>query len=324
MFFGGSHEAHAASAPTKVVIAYATISERITPLWIAQEQGFFAKYGIKAELIFVRSAPILMAGLASGDIHIGTTGGNPALSAAAGGLDFKIVANFASRARADLVARPGIKSPEDLRGKRLGVQSIGGTVWMYALLGLEHLRLDPDKDNIRILVVGEQAILSQALVSGTIDATVFSSRGFSRALKEKEFPVLAQLRLPVAGLSIVVKKSFMQQQLEALENVLKAQIEGLAFALSPSNKVPVLETIMRRLKISNPALANESYKDFFEDLDRKPYPSVEGLQNIQRLMKTRNPRIAEINVKDFIDERFIRKLDESGFIDRLYNAHQVK
>jgi len=49
----------------------------------------------------------------------------------------------------------------------------------------------------------------------------------------------------------------------------------------------------------------------------KPYPSVDGLRNIQRLTKLQNPKIADVKVEDLVDSRFVRKLDESGFIDRL-------
>jgi hypothetical protein len=44
------------------------------PLWVAGEQGIFNKYGVDSEQIFIRGAPTLVAGLASGDIHIGSTG----------------------------------------------------------------------------------------------------------------------------------------------------------------------------------------------------------------------------------------------------------
>ena len=79
---------------------------------------------------------------------------------------------FTNRVTYDLVARPGIKTPEDLRGKKFGVQSIGGTVWMGAILALEHFGLDPDRDKIAIIAAGDQTVLAQALANGTIDATV--------------------------------------------------------------------------------------------------------------------------------------------------------
>jgi hypothetical protein len=56
------------------------------------------------------------------------------------------------------------------------------------------------------------------------------------------------------------------------------------------------------------------------ELEKRPYPSVEGLRNIQRLMAVGNPKIAAIKVEDLVDSRFMRKLDDSGFIGRLYTS----
>jgi hypothetical protein len=78
------------------------------------------------------------------------------------------------------------------------------------------------------------------------------------------------------------------------------------------------------LRISDPTIVEEGYQDLVKHIDRKPYPFIEGLQNIQRLMKTHYPKLAEIRVEGLIESRFIRKLDESGFIDRLYKSYGVK
>src|SRR5882672_3732538 len=101
----------AAAAPTKMVVAYASISPRVAPLWAAQEFGFFKKNGIETELIFVRGAPTLVAALTSGDMDIGYTGGSAVLGASAAGIDLKILAVLTNRVTYDLVARPEIKRP---------------------------------------------------------------------------------------------------------------------------------------------------------------------------------------------------------------------
>jgi len=126
--------AFSASAPGKYVVGYATYTARIAPLWLAQEQGFFTKYGIDVDPVFIRGAPTLVAGMAAGSIHIGRTGGSAILAAASAGHDFKIVSTFNSRNTYDLVVRPNIKRAEDLRGKTFAVTSIGGTSWMGILL----------------------------------------------------------------------------------------------------------------------------------------------------------------------------------------------
>ena len=89
-------------------------------------------------------------------------------------------------------------------------------------------------------------------------------------------------------------------------------------------KPAVIETIARRLKVSNPALAEQGYQDLLRATDRKPYPSVEGLNNVQRLMKMRNLAVADLKVESLIDAKLIQELDRSGYIDQLYSNYGVK
>ena len=89
-------------------------------------------------------------------------------------------------------------------------------------------------------------------------------------------------------------------------------------------KPAVIETITRRLKVSNPALAEQGYQDLLRATDRKPYPSVEGLNNVQRLMKLRNAAVADLKAESLVDAKLIQELDQSGFIDQLYGAYGVK
>ena len=311
-------EIQAAAAPAKLVIAFAAMNARTAPLWAAQDQGFFNKYGVDAETIFIGSAPILLAGMTSGDIHIGYTGGTAVLGAAVSGSDLKILATLTNRVTYDLVARQGIKSAEDLRAKSIGIVSIGGTNWMGTILGLERLGLDPTRDNINLRVLGEDSVRVQALVAGTIDATALDGV-YSRRLHERGFPILAEfskLNLPIVSTGVVARKAFIESRAAAVENVLKALLEANAFVLAPANKSTTLKIIQRHLKVGERE-AEEGYKDMAIGLERKPLPSLDGLRNAQRLMKSRNPKLETVKVEELVDDRILRRLDDSGFFDRL-------
>src|SRR4030095_2897393 len=182
-------DVRASAAKAKVVIAHAAMNFRVAPLWVAQDQGFFSKYGIDPEVIYMRGGPTLLSGMLSGDIQIGWTA-SAIIAPVAEGADFVIVAGFNNRVTDDLVVRAGIKRPEDLRGKRFGVQSIGGGGRMGGKRGLESLGLDPRRDDIRVLVGGDSTVRGQALEGGSIDATVLDGV-FSRKAKSKGFAVLA-------------------------------------------------------------------------------------------------------------------------------------
>src|SRR5262245_27248370 len=254
---GNVGSSQAASAPTRVVIGYPSPTPRVAPLWIAQDLDFFGKYGLTAQLVLVRNNQMLTAGLAAGDIDVGYTGGTTVLGAAAAGVELKLIGSFVSRGRGYLIVRPDIKKPADLAGKRVGVQSIGGTLWMYVMLTLEQLGLDTTRDRIHLLVIGDQTIMGPALESQVIDAAVLTSRTYIPGLKQKGFSVLTEVTPAMAATGIVARKSSLQKNPETFEKITKALIEGEYYVLAPSSKSQVIKTIMTRLKLSDPAPAEE-------------------------------------------------------------------
>jgi ABC-type nitrate/sulfonate/bicarbonate transport system substrate-binding protein len=311
----------AATTASKLAIGYSTINPRLSPLWIAQESRYFSKYSLEPTLILVRSTPVLLAG-----IPVAYGVGGSILGASVGEPDLKILATFSGKMTNNLIARPAIKTASDLRGKTLGVQSIGGTNWIGAILWLEYLGLDPQRDKVTIQVIGDQIVRAQALEAGKIDAAAVDTV-FSRRLEQRGFNVLGdshRVSIPFVGVDIAATKYAIAEQPAALENILKALLESLAYISEPKNKSAVLELIMRRLKISDVGPAEDGYRDLLNTMSRKPYPGIDGLHNVQRLMKVQNPRIADVKIEDLVDSRFIRKLDESGFIDSLFSTSATR
>jgi ABC-type nitrate/sulfonate/bicarbonate transport system substrate-binding protein len=317
-------------ASGEVVITHVSMSTSAIPLWVAQRQDFFGKYGVKSKVVWVRGNPAQIATLASGETQIAYGGATTALAAAVGGKELQMVASLSSRENLDLVARPGINSPKDLRGKRFGIQSIGGGVWKTATVWLEHFGMDEKRDNIQMIVIGDVTILSQALETGRIDATVVP--GFlSRRLAEKGFVVLGrceETRLPSVGMTVLVEKPYLQHHTDTLQDALKAIIEGMVFISSPKHKPAVLETITRQFKLTDPAAADGAYQDVFTlvrlEEYRKPYVSMDGLKTLQRLMKSQNPRIGDVKVENLVDSSVLKKIDDSGFFERLYAEYKIK
>ena len=159
-----------------------------------------------------------LASIAHGDsqINTGSTSG-AILGAMAGGLDLAFIAGLVNKLTGTIVAAPDIRRPADLKGKTIGVTSIGGGNWVFTMLALEHWSLDPKRDNISIRVIGSDAVRAQAITTGTIDATQLSTYSYATALKRQGYRDLgraagpgdsvsrddglrpAQLRQPVSG-----------------------------------------------------------------------------------------------------------------------------
>src|SRR5712691_4739730 len=181
--------AQVTSAQTKVSIANLIVSSSHLPLWIAHEQGLFVRHGISAEILIVEDASRRI----SGDIPFGVIGVPAAISAVADGRDLKLLATLdAARVTGHFVARGDIKTPDTLRGKRVGVNRIGTGAWIHSILALDHLGLDSTRDGINFVEIESVPQLVQALVSGAIDAAVVDP-GQSAQLMVKGFTLLLDM-----------------------------------------------------------------------------------------------------------------------------------
>ncbi|HYA29214.1 MAG TPA: ABC transporter substrate-binding protein, partial [Acidobacteriota bacterium] len=274
----------------------------------------------------IKGAPTLVASLISGDIEVGYTGGTAVLGAASQGLYLRILSSVSSKLTHTIIANPNFKTAEQLRGKRFGIQSIGGTTWMHTILGLEHIGLDVKRDNINLLVIGDSVLIGQSLEAGRIDAAVLDG-ALVRRLKSKGFFVVADLapaNIPMVNQAIVVSQEFLQKHADIAERVLMALVDSLAYTLAPQNKGVVTKTIMTRFHISDATVADEGYQDLLVSVERKPFPSLEALRNIKRLMAVQSPKAANVKVEELIDARLVRKLDESGYMNKVAAAYGLR
>jgi len=130
--------------------------------------------------------------------------------------------------------------------------------------------------------------------------------------------------IPMVHQAIVVSPEFLQKRGDVAERILMALVDSLAFTLAPQNKAVVIKTMMKRFQFSDPAVGEEGYQDLQISVERKPFPSLDALRNVRRLMATQNPKVANVKLEELIDNSIIRKLEESGYIDRAAAAYTLK
>jgi len=315
-WFGNSARA---AEPPLVRIAHGAFNEKVEALWTGVEQGFFRKHGVSVEVINIRSGPQTMAALASGDIHMAYTIPGSVLSAAAGGMDIAFFTGVVNRGDGDFVVAPAIRRGEDLKGKRVGVQSIGGGVWSMTMLALEYLGLEPTRDKILMMVVGDQAVLTQAMTTGNIDAA-YVGYTFSTLLKEKGFRVLLDLGkapIPYQGLSLATQRSYLKQNPQIVDSVVRAVVESIAFIQNPSHKEATIKSLMKNLRLKNVQEAESGYQalQWLYSLDIKP--NLKGIQNMHRLLAMTNPKMKGVRSEDVIDEGPVQRVEKTAFYQDL-------
>src|SRR5712691_3338255 len=255
--------APAAQAPTKVTMTTGSFSEREAAMFVAQDQGFFRRYGLDLTFVQVRSGPVGMAALAGGDtqLHEGSVTG-AVLGSAAEGIDLVFVAGMINKLIGNVMASPKIKTPSDLKGKVIAVTSMSGGSWMFTTLALEYWGLDAKRDGINFRVLGDESVRSQALLTDTIVATHLGYT-FAAPLKSRGFTNLAdlaQLPIPFQSTGVMTKRSFINSSPEVVESVLRGIVDSLAFIAQPENKPAVLKSLAKGLHLPKLEQAVEGYE----------------------------------------------------------------
>jgi len=305
----------AAAALQKVVITPASFSDREGMLVVAQQQGFFRKYNLDAQLVLMPNAPLALSALTSGDsqFYYGTTSGT-SLGSVLNGLDGVFVAGFVNRLVGAFAVGRAIKTPADLKGKKIGVASLGGGNWMFTMLAFEHWGIDPKRDNITFRIIGDTGVRVQAIATGIIDGSIL---GYTHGamLQRQGFPILAdlaELNVPFQDSGLFTRKSFLAQHPETVENVLRALVDAIAFIHEPENKAAVLKSLAQWLRLPKPDDAQEGYDFMRKTYTRRPYPNIEGIRNSLRVLTLTNEKFGRLKAEDLIDDRIVRKLEKEG------------
>lgn len=303
------------AASPKAVFSFGGLSERSGVLFVAKDQNLFQKHGIDGQVVHVRSGPVGMSALAAGEtqFHAGSATGS-SIGAMAGGLDLVFIAGLINKLDGYFVVSPKIKTPADLKGKTLGVQSMGGGIWMFTLLAFEHWGLNPERDGIKLRVIGDQAVLAQAIATGSIEGA-YLGYTFGAAMERQGYRILsdlANLGIPYQGLGIMARRNFIDRSPDIAEKALRALIEAVMFIHNPANKSAVMRSLAKGLRLQKMEDAEAGYEMMRGLYDRRFYANREGLKNVLDLLGKTNESIRKLKVDDIVDDRIARKLEKEG------------
>jgi ABC-type nitrate/sulfonate/bicarbonate transport system substrate-binding protein len=307
--------AQAAAPLAKAIMTSGSASERDGVLYVAQDQGFFRKYGVDLSFVQVRNGPVAMSALSSGEtqFHWGSVSGAN-LGAIAEGADLVFIAGFINRLSGMFVVNPQIKTPAELKGKSIAVNSLSGGGWIFSMLMLDYWGLVPERDKIQFRTLGEQAVMAQGVISGSADAA-FLGYTFGKMLQSKGFRVLAdseKLPIPYQGSGVITRRSFLKSSPATVENVLRALVDGSAFIRNPENKAQVTRSLAKALRLRRIEDAEEGYQSMLNLYERKIYPSADGIRNVIRLLGASNEKIRRLKAEELVDDSAVRKLEKEG------------
>lgn len=294
LLFSGS--VHAAGP---LLIAYGGHNETMAPLWVGIEKGLFRKHGLDPRVLQTRSGPIMMATLASGGAPLVWAAPSSALSATVGGMKLGCFAVGSNKMPRELIVRKGIDSMDDLRGKAFGVQSIGGGFWLSTMVALDGLGLDPEKYKLNMRVLGDTTTVTQALISGNVDAAIIpysfadmAKRGGARSLAD-----VGAVKIIYQATAICALKDSTVTSPDTLIGLTKGLVEALVYIQNSGHKRDVMEVLQRNLRLSKDEDLESSYRVTrlqMPNLDVAPSPEVWRL--IQRIVSRINPKVQEVDL----------------------------
>ena len=248
----------------KLRLSVSSVDSSFLTVAVADKRGFFKEQGLEVEVIRM-AAPISITALANGDIDY-TMIFASVIRGAMRGMPIKVTASFLDGSTHALIARPEFKSVKDLRGKTLGVSTVGATSDLTARMMIRHFGVDPDKE-MKIVALGSDRARFAALKEGIVDIAVISPPADAEG-KKIGMNVLARayelFNFPFVGLGANVKK--LKERPDEVKRMLKALTRANRYIRE--NREGAIQTLAEWSKSTKEAAAasyDGTYKVFNVD-----------------------------------------------------------
>ena len=225
-----SHSRIASSAqPESLNVSYSALVLSGAPFWIGHELKLFEREGLKMQLVYINAAPRVMAAILAGDVQISLAGINSIVSAHIQGGDPVAIAGAVNQINVSIFARPEIRTPDDLRGNRMGITRFGGLTDFAAQYALKKWGLQPGKD-VALIQIGDATALMGALVGNAIQAATLQppSSIFATQQRYRELLDLSRSGLEYQNTVVMTTKSFVKRSPDTVRRFLRGYAAALA------------------------------------------------------------------------------------------------
>ncbi|HXG51181.1 MAG TPA: ABC transporter substrate-binding protein [candidate division Zixibacteria bacterium] len=294
-----------------VRVAYSAISGAMGPLWVAHDLGFFKRHGVDVQLLYIGGGSVVTQALLGGDVQFVRLGANAVIQASTRGADLKMVANTINRLIFSLMARPEIRSPADLKGKKIGVTRLGGSTDFALELALRKWGLRRGAD-VAVLQTGGMPQLLGAIQAASVDAGVISPPTNLQAAKLglRELVDFSDLDIAYPNSPLATTRSYVRTRRDQALRFLRAYCEGIQRV--QKDREAALRAFSRYTKVKDPQILAELYRIYgVKHLEAVPYVRPEAVEEVLRSeLKTGGAR-----AEDFIDNSLLAELDREGFFN---------
>ena len=311
----------ARAQPFKIVVAYSSPAATFCPGWIAKREGIFAKHNLDVEMVLMQGPSTYMPALASGNIQV-MYGGGTAISRAigTGGFDLIVLATETRYVPLRLMVNSSIRTPADLKGKKLGVGRAGLDEYA-SLLYLEKFGLTPGKDVQLLYMAGGIPNRASAMKQGLVDGVAVNPPN-EYELEKAGYHELANFldfKMPYAGVPQTVSRSFRDRNRRAVEDYITGVVEGMQ--IFRSNREIAYKAIFESTRQKDPVILERTYDSYLKQYDAiggLPFPWQAGIESMITGFHERfNPQgIKNRDARPYLDPSFVQKAAERLKLDK--------
>jgi NitT/TauT family transport system substrate-binding protein len=305
---------NAFSQPIK--LGYAALTAGQVAPWMAKEAGYFSKYGLEAMLIYIPAVAATQA-LIAGEIQLAQVTGVSTSGAILAGADVRIIASVQDRLAGSIYARPEIKTPEDLKGKKIGISRFGAVSETAVAMFLARFGLKRGTD-VAIIQLGGLPEIITAMERGGVDAGFANPPQTSRArrLGMRELFDLNALGVELQQTCLTVTTKYLRERRPVVKSFLQAYAEGLhRFVTDRDYSIQVLK---KYLRVEDKEILDDAYTFYAQRLQKIPTPTVKGIKFILDEMVEKQPRAKNVAPESFVDFSLLQELDQNGFFKQLW------
>ncbi len=298
----------------RVKASYAAVNASQSPLWVAHDHGFFSKYGLDVDLIYISSGSLNVQALVGNTVQF-AAGGPAALEARLRGLKLVTIANPLPVLASNLVTVQDVKTIADLKNKtgavsRFASSSHQGLRYLFRKNGL-------GESDLKLLQLGADTGRLSGLALGKVQYTFLGAAASEQARTQgyKIFATAQQMAIPFPWTSVVVSESWLDANRDAAYRYVKAVTEAIRFM--KRNRQESERIIAKRMKLNDPSLVTTEYNfnvALFPDL---PYPTLDGMRLILDNLALENPEYARHDPREFVNSTIVERLKQEHFLESL-------
>jgi NitT/TauT family transport system substrate-binding protein len=305
------------AAQERMRIAWAGSTPSNTPIWVADQKGFFKKNGLQAEVIAISASTIVIQALLTGEVDFIIAPSATLVSSRLAGADTIMISTNLPLFIDHIVSLGDIKTVEQLKGKTGGVNRLGTTSDMTLRLALRRLGIDPEKET-KIIATGENPQRLAALSRNITQFTLLGEPLVREAEKMgfRDLMDIGTLKIPYHVNAVVTREKTVKERRALAAKVVRAFTEALHYI--KTNKEETKALIGKNLKTNDPEGLERAYQAYNAAFPEVPYPTAEGVKTLLDDMAPRTPKAATADPKSFVDPSLVQELEASGVIKQLY------